>query len=116
MEEVISADPKVIADVYGAIPALLPPRSTAQAEALSHVGERLLPLLEQQPPRTPNEKVAAIRAAALIGGPEAMHVIAGRAKDADWQVGQELTRAWLYFDGPEFAEKVLAPARVECWN
>lgn len=113
MEEVISADPKVIADVHDVIPELLPPRSTAQAEALSHVGERLLPLLEQQPPRTLNEKVAAIRAVALIGGPEAMRVIAGLGKDADWQVGQELTRAWLYFDGPEFAEKVLAPARVE---
>ena len=113
MEEVISADPKVIADVHGAIPALLPPRSTTQAEALSHVGERLLPLLERQPPRTPGETVAAIRAATLIGGREAMRVIAELGKGAASQVQQELTRAWLYFDGPEFAEKVLAPAGVD---
>ncbi len=115
MEEVISADPKAIADVHDVIPELLPPRSTTQAEALSHVGERLLPLLERHPPRTPAETAAAIRAATLIGGREAMRVIAGlgKGKGADKQVVQELTRAWLYFDGLEFAEKVLAPAGVE---
>jgi NACHT N-terminal Helical domain 1/NACHT domain len=113
MEEVISADPKAIADVHDAVPELLPPRSTTQAEALSRIGERLLPLLEQHPPRTPDEKVAAIRAATLIGSREAMRVIAGLAKDASTQVHQELTRAWLYFDVLEFAEKVLAPADVE---
>ncbi len=44
-----------------------------------------------------------------------MRVIAGlgKGKGADKQVVQELTRAWLYFDGLEFAEKVLAPAGVE---
>ena len=113
MEEVISADPRVIADIHDTVPELLPPRSTTQAEALSHVGERLLPLLEQHQPRTTGEKVAAIRAATLIGGREAMPVIANLAKDADYQVSQELQRAWLYFDGLDFAEKVLAPVGVD---
>lgn len=118
MEEVISADPKVIADVHSVVPELLPPRSIAQAEALSHVGERLLPLMAQYPPRTKSEKLAAIRAATLVGG-EGMRFIASLVKEPDWEVHQdwdvrrELTRAWLYFDGLEFAEKVLAPARVE---
>ena len=116
MEEVISADPKVIADVHDTVPELLPPRSTTQAEALSHIGERLLPLLEQHPPRTPDEKVAAIRAATLIGNRDAMRVLAGLAKGADAQVHRELARAWLYFDGLEFAEKVLAPAGVVSWT
>ena len=113
MEEVISADPKVIADVHSVVPELLPPRSIAQAEALSHVGERLLPLMEQYPPRTQSEKLAAIRAATLVGGGEGMRFIASLVKEPDREIHQELTRAWLYFDGLEFAEKVLAPAGVE---
>ena len=115
MEEVISADPKVIADVHDAVPELLPPRSTTQAEALSHMGERLLPLLERLQPGTRAETIAAIRAATLIGGRDAIRVIAGLAtrEDNDWYVDQELIRAWLYFDGSEFAEKALAPAGME---
>ena len=112
MEEVISADPNVIADVHDIVPELLPPRSTTQAEALSHIGERLLPLLEQHPPRTLDEKITVIRAATLIGGREAMRVIAGLAENADLPVQLELKRAWLYFDGLEFAEKVMALADV----
>jgi predicted ATPase len=113
MEEVISAEPGVLADVHDAVPELLPPRTIDEAEALSHVGERLLPLLERHPPRTSAETDAAIRAATLIGGPEAMRVIAGLSQDAVAGGRRELTRAWLYFDGFEFAEKVMAPAGLK---
>ena len=112
MEEVISADPKVIADVHNVVPELLPPRSATQAEALSHIGDRLLPLLEQHPPHTPPEREATIRAATLVGGREGLGLIARLAKDLERYASQELTRAWSYFDGLEFAEKVLAPAGI----
>jgi NACHT domain len=113
MEEVKSADPTVISEVHNIVVELLPPRSTAQAEALSHVGERLLPLLEQHPPHSQEETIAAIRAAALIGGREGMRLIAGLAKGPDSSVSDELVRAWLYFDGREFAENVLAPSGMQ---
>src|SRR5579875_160642 len=116
MQEVKSADADVLHEVYSVVAELLPPRTVAETEALSSIGDRLLPLLESHPPETREERVATIRAATLVGGREALPVIARLARDQGTYVTTELTRAWPYFDSREFARDVLAPSGVTDLN
>jgi hypothetical protein len=88
-------------------------RDMDQAEALSHAGERLLPHLERAIARVDEQQLLpVIRAAALIGGPRALNLIAAIAArpagtEAIRDVRQaELTRARLYFDPRRYGELV----------
>lgn len=113
LQEVKSADPDTIRDLYLAASNLVPPRTEEQGEVLSHLGDRLLPLLSQYTPETREERIASIRAATMVGGPDALSTIAWIARDQGPRLSSELTRAWPYFDLEAFAREVLAPARVE---
>ena len=77
LDEIHGADPDALAAVERTIPELVPPRSMDQAEALSHAGKRLIPHLARVNVFTkPNELQATVRAAALIGGPSALNLLA----------------------------------------
>ncbi|GAP51362.1 hypothetical protein [Streptomyces azureus] len=56
------------------------------------------------------EKAAAqtVRTVALIGGAEALGLLAGYAKDSREAVVDALVEAWGYFDADAYAEEVLA--------
>jgi hypothetical protein len=127
--EVGGADPRVLADIEGVIPELLPPRSLDQAEALSDAGDEMIPYLartirlanvDQLPP--------VIRAASLIGGADAFDLIAAVAQMSRISIGtsrpfddetaairalrDEFIRAAEYFDRDTYKEKVLGPLGI----
>jgi len=118
LDEIRDADPAVLAEIDHVIPELLPPRDLNQAEVLSHAGERLLPHLERAAARAADDELLpVIRAAALIGGPHALALIAkvaalpaGTRETGDARQA-ELTRSRAYFDPVRYAELVV-PAPV----
>lgn len=125
MAEMRSASPEVLAALDRAIPRLLPPRSIEDAEMLSHAGPRIVPLLEKLKLVKSNQKAATIRTAALIGGYEALKLIANIAStwadeeddfaDVYLDPGEfysELMRAWQYFDPARYVAEVLAGSGI----
>ena len=122
LDEIRAATPWVLDGINRAIPALLPPRDMDQAERLSHAGERLIPHLAKHASHA-NEKTAPpiIRAAALIGGPEAFAIIKQIAEQAspgssrmeDSGVTMELMRAWRYFEPGKFTAEIIIPLKPE---
>jgi TIR domain/NACHT domain len=119
--EILAADPEVIRRLEDAIPELLPPRSLEEAEALSSGGDRMIPYLartlkvadvSQLPP--------VVRAASLIGGSDALDLIAAVAQMSRISAGpaavpalrDELARAAQYFDTGAYEEKVLIPLGI----
>lgn len=122
LDEIRAADPGVLSEINKAIPALLPPRDMDQAERLSHAGERLIPHLAHHASLA-DEKTAPpiIRAAALIGGPEAFKIIQQIARQPsiaysrreDSAVTMELIRAWRYFEPKEFTTEIINPLKLE---
>ena len=123
LSEVRGATPEILADVERVLPQLVPPRSIDQAESLSRAGKRLLPHLAQ---RTTfgnfRQLLPVIRAATIIGGPDAFNLITviaeankGRLADspeAYRALSEEFMRAWQYFDPIPYAEKVIFPLGI----
>ncbi|MEV4570158.1 NACHT domain-containing protein [Nonomuraea sp. NPDC049419] len=108
LQEIPRIDPSLRAEVEAVIPKLLPPQSIEQAELLSAVGERLITLLNQHPPKQADEAAATVRAASLIGGRSALELIsriAGRY-GTDNSVMPEILRAWQYFDAEEYSSQI----------
>jgi NACHT domain len=87
---------------------LMPPATTAQAEAVARAGEFGLDLLMRQPIGSARAAVAAIRAASLIGGPDALRLIQACAGYSGAAVSAELIRAWSRFDPVPYARDVLS--------
>lgn len=87
---------------------LLPPSSVRQAETLARVGEPLLDLLAGRPPRRADQAVATIRAASLVGGHAALHLIISAALFEGDAVRNEVMRAWSFFEPQEYAKRVLS--------
>ncbi|MEV7045700.1 hypothetical protein [Amycolatopsis sp. NPDC051061] len=86
---------------------LIPPKSSEVAEALAAAGEFVLDLLadcDPEPPQVP----FLVRAAALIGGPGALDLIARHRESSDPQAVSELLAAEAQFEPMEYAERVLA--------
>jgi hypothetical protein len=86
---------------------LIPPSSFEVAEALAAAGEFVLDLLAGCTP-APSQVPFLIRAAAAIGGPGALDLIARYRDCGDHPVVGELIAAETKFDTTEYAERVLA--------
>jgi hypothetical protein len=85
-----------------------------QAEQLAAAGEPLVPLLTRHWSRDPVHANETIRAASLIGGPAAMDLIRELASsDGVRSIGEELGRAWQYFNVDDFAQSVLAAGQAK---
>jgi NACHT domain len=120
LDEIRNADPGVLADVNRIIPELLPPHDMNQAEALSHAGERLIPHLSEALPLVVDARLLpSLRAAALIGGPDALSLVERMARLALGPTAPkipsflkgalitEVERAWSYFDPERYAEIIV---------
>lgn len=95
-------------EVQRAAETLLPPKTMATAQLLARSGTFTLDLLARAEPRTAAEVAATIRAAAEIGDPAALPLLARFGTDARKSVYRELLRAWPRFDPEQFAQTVLA--------
>ncbi|WP_439384563.1 NACHT domain-containing protein [Amycolatopsis lexingtonensis] len=87
---------------------LIPPKTFVEAAALASAGEFVLDLLRDCDPEKPLSAAATVRAAALIGGPQALELLARYGSHPDPVVAMELVAARGQFDPAEFAERVLA--------
>jgi hypothetical protein len=139
LDEIRGATHEILADIERALPELVPPRSMDEAEALSHAGERLIPHLARVIPQAVQTKTfrdvgelpMIIRAATLIGGPDAFNLIIEIARHSRARIASyyndnqvlvnEFTRAWQYFEPVSYAENVIFPlgihdVRVTDWR
>ncbi|HET8658692.1 MAG TPA: NACHT domain-containing protein [Micromonosporaceae bacterium] len=99
--------PQLRQAIEGATAELLPPKTMTAARLLSRAGAFTLDLLTRSQPRTAVEAAATIRAAAEIGDPAALPLLARFARDRRMLVQRELVRAWRRFDPDEYAQNVL---------
>lgn len=92
-----------------AVSCLLPARRPTDPPALAAVGSSLLRRLPRSLGEL-TEKSAAqtVRTVALIGGAEALGLLARYAEDTRVPVVEALTEAWGYFDADSYADDVLA--------
>ncbi len=113
VQEIDSIDLFLRRSVEDVIPGLLPPQTIEQAEQLSGVGLRLIPVLSRQWKRDQKRVPETIRAASLIGGPAALDLIemiaAAYSGRGVRRIHSEATRAWQYFDAEDYARRVLGP-------
>lgn len=100
--------PDLRGEVQQAAATLLPPKTVTTATALARSGAFTLDLLARAEPRTAAEVAATIRAAADIGDPAALPMLARFGRDTRKPVYRELLRAWHRFDLDEYARTVLA--------
>jgi NACHT domain len=108
-------DPQLRAEIDKISEQLVPPATEAAAEALAGIGEALFAFLRARPPRTPAEAAASIRAASMVGGREAMTVIAeilaSRGERVTQDVANAVVKSWRFFGPDEYLARVLVP----CW-
>lgn len=92
-----------------AVEALLPARRPTDSPALAAVGTHLLRKLPRSLGElTEKAAVQTVRTVALIGGEEALSLLAGYVGDDREGVIDELISAWAYFDADAYAQRVLA--------
>ncbi|GAA4819078.1 NACHT domain-containing protein [Streptomyces ziwulingensis] len=92
-----------------AVTALLPARRPTDPPALAAVGPSLLRRLPRSlAGLTEKAAVQTVRTVALIGGAEALGVLAGYVGEGRPKVIEELIEAWAYFDSDSYADEVLA--------
>ncbi|MEV6953570.1 NACHT domain-containing protein [Streptomyces sp. NPDC051183] len=87
---------------------LLPPQRFSQAEELAKAGELVLDLLPGPRGLSDREAAAVVQTAYLVGGPQALGVIARFRTDTRFGVKVQLAHGWQYFDRAEYLEAVLA--------
>jgi hypothetical protein len=124
--EIRSAEPDALAALDNAVKKLLPPRSTLEARILSAAGESIIPNLAKLRRSDPVQNAAIIHTAALVGGSNAMELIANIVARYEFEEGEgigayietggvfgDLMRAWEYFEPSSYARTVLGPSGLE---
>lgn len=112
LQTVVRLAEDVREELYRAALLLIPPSTREAAEALAYAGPDVLAALADKEPASHHEAAGYIRTAALIGGPDALKIIAAIAPRFD-AIEDELMRAWAYFDPSVFAQEVLTGARLD---
>ncbi|MER6777196.1 MULTISPECIES: NACHT domain-containing protein [unclassified Streptomyces] len=112
LEHAPELDPGIRAEIQSRTAGLLPPGRFPQAEQLARAGELVLDLLPGAAHLTEREAAATIRTAALVGGPQALGLIARFRTDTRPQVTVELAESWRRFPTSDYVESVLAQARL----
>ena len=107
-------DPEVTSRVEAAVEALVPPRGQNETRSLALAGGRVLRRL----PATLDglsdaSAVASVKTAALVGGPEALRLLARWAPDPRGAVQRALAEVWRYFDPADYAHTVLQDAPLD---
>ncbi|MFJ3910579.1 NACHT domain-containing protein [Streptomyces vinaceus] len=112
LEHAPELSPEVREAVTSRTAALLPPRSSAQAQELAKAGELVLDLLPLPDGLAEQEAAATVLTAALLGGARALSVVARFRHHTGYEVCSELSDAWGRFPLTEYAASVLADATL----
>lgn len=98
--------------ITSCVSELVPPRSLEAARALAGAGEDAVPYLGGHNEQNSEVVAACVHALRLIGGRDAMAVIASYGQDRRPHVVRELIDAWPAFHTDEYAKAVLADSRL----
>ncbi|MFF3088907.1 NACHT domain-containing protein [Streptomyces nojiriensis] len=112
LEHAPELDPAIRTEVSSRTAELLPPHTMTEAGELAKAGELLLELLPDPSGLPVVEAAATIRAAALVGGPRALGVLAGARADTRFSVCHELAASWGRFDATTYVNEVLGEASL----
>ncbi|MEU7603364.1 NACHT domain-containing protein [Streptomyces sp. NPDC041003] len=110
LEHAPELDPEVRRETEDRTAGLLPPQRLSQAEELAKAGELVLDLLPGPSDLSEREAWAVVHTASLVGGPQALGVVARFRADARPLVKSQLASSWRYFDRPDYVDTVLAEA------
>lgn len=113
LENAPELDPQLARRIEGALSALLPPRSIAEAKDLAAAGTLAVPLLGPLHGMRAIEAKASIRALGMIGTEDAMEQIAKYGSDGRVTVIRELVKQWSQFDSDDYAQRVMADSPLE---
>ena len=106
--------PEVTQRVEAAAAQLVPPRGRNETRSLALAGGRMLRLLPVSLDGLSDASAAAcVKTAALIGGPEALQLLARWSPEPRRAVQQALAQVWRYFDPADYAEAVLRDAPLD---
>lgn len=104
-------DPEVTSRVEAAVDALVPPRGQNETRSLALAGGRVLRRLPSTLDGLSDASAAAcVKTAALVGGTEALRVLAQWSPDPRNAVQHALAQVWRYFDPTNYADAVLRDA------
>ncbi len=107
-------DPEVTRRVEAAVEQLVPPRGRNETRSLALAGGRMLRLLPSSlDGLTDASATACVKTTALIGGPEALRLLARWAPDPRGAVQRALAQVWRYFDPADYATAVLRDAPLD---
>jgi hypothetical protein len=102
-----SLDPDLLNHLKTFARRLFPPKDTATAQLLAPAAAMEPELLKGYTTAPPTTVAACIQAAAVVGGPRMLDVIASYAEAQGREVEVEIARAWQGFDGHAFVEQVI---------
>jgi hypothetical protein len=102
-----SLDPNLLHELRTFARRLFPPQDTATAQLIAPAAAMEPELLEGHVTACPSTIAACIRAAAIVGGPRMLDVIASYAEVQGHEVEVEIARAWQAFNGHAFVEQVI---------
>ncbi|MGH8625698.1 MAG: NACHT domain-containing protein, partial [Gammaproteobacteria bacterium] len=107
-------DPDVTSRVESAVNELVPPRGQNETRSLALAGGRVLRRLPSTLDGLSDASAAAsVKTAALIGGPEALRLLARWSPDSRGAVQRALAQTWRYFDPADYAKAVLHDAPLD---
>ena len=107
-------DPDVTRRVEAAVEELVPPRGQNETRSLALAGDRVLRRLPSSLDECSDASAAAcVQTAALVGGPEALRLLARWAPDPRNAVQRALAQVWRYFDPGDYATAVLRDAPLD---
>ncbi len=107
-------DPEVTSRVEEAVDELVPPRGQNETRSLALAGGRVLRRLPSALDGLSDASaVASVKTAALVGGPEALRLLARWAPDPRGAVQRALAQVWRYFDPADYAKIVLRDAPLD---
>ncbi|MGH3831666.1 MAG: NACHT domain-containing protein, partial [Pseudonocardiaceae bacterium] len=109
-----TVDPEVTRRVEAALEQLVPPRGRTETRSLALAGGRMLRLLPfSLDGLSDASATACVKTAALIGGPEALRLLARWSPDPRGAVQRALAEVWRYFNPADYAEAVLRDAPLD---